>query len=589
MRRNYLAKTALALGLVLPLGADSYAQTVTTFSYTGAVQTYIVPPGVTEINIEAWGGQGEDVTELYDPQTGGLGGYATGNLSVTPGETLYIYVGGQGTDGAGGFNGGGTGGLSTAGGGGTGGYAGSGGGASDVRQGGMDLADRVIVAGGGGGAGRDYVNGSCVPCGTGGNGGAGGGTTGTDGDDPNWSGLLGTFPNPGAGGEGGTPTTGGAGGAGTEGTPGGAGVLGIGGDGVPGSQDVASGGGGGGYYGGGAGGGANGGSGAAAGGGAGGSSYTGSLAMASTTAGVKVGEGEIIITELCIGLDISVSSDSICNGEEVTLSATSTEGGTVTWDGGVINGEAFTPTATTTYTATSDDPGDCAFEVEIVVFDLPTVDAGMDQDVCAGDSTMVSASGTATDWSWDGGITDGVNFMPSAGTTTYTVTGTIDSTGCMATDEVDITVIEVDNSISIIPGSLVSNQDGATYQWLECPDLTPVAGATDQEFTPTADGDYAVAVDLGGCMDTSACQLVHVGFDESELGFGLYPNPANDVVTVQYDQPYTYAIINQLGEVVLSGNAVGTTLIDLTTLANGAYVVRLTSDDKTGSTQLIKQ
>ncbi|MCP4383111.1 MAG: hypothetical protein GY798_17095, partial [Hyphomicrobiales bacterium] len=77
------------------------------------------------------------------------------------GETLSVNVGGQGEPGqsyaspgrpahqggAGGWNGGGTGGD---------GYSasgGGGGGATDIRQGGTDLGDRVVVAGGGGGSG----------------------------------------------------------------------------------------------------------------------------------------------------------------------------------------------------------------------------------------------------------------------------------------------------------------------------------------------------------------------------------------------------------------------------------------------------
>lgn len=288
-------KTKLLLKLMLTAsvlcgGSNAWAQTV--FNYTGASQDYIVPPGVVSVQIEAWGGQGQALTiEDYDGSTGGLGGYATGELAVTPGETLTIFVGGAGADGVAGFNGGGLGGVGTPTTGG-GGFAGSGGGASDVRAGGTALTDRVIVAGGGGGGGRDYVNGSCVPCGTGGNGGGGGGLTGTDGEDPAGSGFL----NPGAGGEGGTPSAGGAGGDGPEGIDGNPGALGIGGNGIPGSQSVASGGAGGGYYGGGAGAGANNGSGDAGGGGAGGSSYIGGLISGSTTAAQNIGDGRITIT-----------------------------------------------------------------------------------------------------------------------------------------------------------------------------------------------------------------------------------------------------------------------------------------------------
>ena len=61
------------------------------------------------MTIQALGGQGG---LGFDGSGGGKGGSVTATISVTPGETLAIFVGGQGGDatnnqaGAGGFNGG---------------------------------------------------------------------------------------------------------------------------------------------------------------------------------------------------------------------------------------------------------------------------------------------------------------------------------------------------------------------------------------------------------------------------------------------------------------------------------------------------
>lgn len=113
------------------------APITTTFNYTGALQTFVVPAGVTSVSIEAYGAQGGS-SEGGAP--GGLGGYATGSLSVNGGDVLNIYVGGTGIAAVsvnsftGGYNGGGSGGITSA--------AnflprgGGGGGASDVRIGG---------------------------------------------------------------------------------------------------------------------------------------------------------------------------------------------------------------------------------------------------------------------------------------------------------------------------------------------------------------------------------------------------------------------------------------------------------------------
>ena len=60
-----------------------------TFSYTGSIQTYTVPNGVTLLKVKCWGGAGGAGTS----GNGGAGGYAGGDVSVTPGETLQIAVG----------------------------------------------------------------------------------------------------------------------------------------------------------------------------------------------------------------------------------------------------------------------------------------------------------------------------------------------------------------------------------------------------------------------------------------------------------------------------------------------------------------
>lgn len=247
-----------------------------TFNYTGAMQTFTVPAGVCDVTIQAWGAEGGDCGF-----SGGQGGYATGDLTVTGGDILYVYVGGQGTNnsqGSGGFNGGGTGGIGD----GTGGAGG--GGASDIRINGTNLTDRIIVAAGGGGSG-------CQAAGGGGDGGAAVGQDGALGG--GGCGSCNNSTQRDLGGSGGTQVAGGAGGTYifscyTGYNPpyyGAAGTLGNGG-----SAFRGGGGGGGGYYGGGQGGGCY----EASGGG--GSSYIGGVTSASMTQGGRSGNGQVIIS-----------------------------------------------------------------------------------------------------------------------------------------------------------------------------------------------------------------------------------------------------------------------------------------------------
>jgi hypothetical protein len=248
-------------------GTTAAPAAAVTYSYTGGVQTYTVPAGMTQLKVTAVGAAGG--LNSGNGFAGGQGGSVTATIAVTPGETLTIYVGGKGGDSfsgsvgaAAGYNGGGQGfaRFSTGGGGGT-----------DIRRG-TSLADRLVVGGGGGGSGTNSR------AGAGGN-----------------PGNAGNSFNGGGGGQGGTQGGGGAGGTGSwNGSPGSLGQGGNAGFTGPSSSDNGTGAGGGGYYGGGGGGLGPGGTGN--GGGGGGSSWAASSASdVSYQTGGNTGHGSVTL------------------------------------------------------------------------------------------------------------------------------------------------------------------------------------------------------------------------------------------------------------------------------------------------------
>jgi len=245
----------------------------TTLSYTGSMQTYTVPAGVTSLDIETSGAQGGIGTSTY---TGGLGARIKGTFTVTPGQVLKVLVGQKGGDSAS--------------------YkAGGGGGGTFVTS---SSNNPLAIAGGGGGGGGNSNPGNGNPGLTSSNGGSGavaggsngyggGGSTGSSGG----GGLLGNggttssssgsgagagFVNGGAGGAGGTCAAGGGGG-GYGGGSGGEWCQ----QGTTGAGGGYSGGGGGDQY-------SNGG---------GGGSFSGGTSPANTS-GVQSGNGRAIFTPL---------------------------------------------------------------------------------------------------------------------------------------------------------------------------------------------------------------------------------------------------------------------------------------------------
>lgn len=318
---NRFAKTAALFSLLLTLFTPIRATAVSanpspncsagttctiSFTYTGDYYSWTVPSGVTSIDVDLYGAQGGSGLSA-----GGRGGRVSGTLSVTSGSTIYIYVGGQN-----GFNGGGAAGTGNSG----GFIAFPGGGGTDIRIGGQAYGNRVAVAGGGGGAGRQNCTGQsggggAYPGGLGGTGDStktGGNGTSTNGGTVNGStsgGAGGCSTSPYGGGGGGQNGGGASGGYGLAngGSNGGcgqtnnvsagtitgftAGCFGTGGNGGSNSNN-GGGGGGGGWYGGGAGG-AN-----WASGGGGGSSYLGSMTNTSYVNATRTGDGLASVTYL---------------------------------------------------------------------------------------------------------------------------------------------------------------------------------------------------------------------------------------------------------------------------------------------------
>jgi uncharacterized repeat protein (TIGR01451 family) len=288
------------------------------FQATGVSQQFLVPAGVTQVTINAFGAEGGDFPGPPAPaRTAGLGAGVLGlTIPVTPGEQLQIDVGeagedaaGAGTGGIGGFGGGADGGDGTA------HEGGGGGGASTVLRAGVPQ----VISGGGGGA-----------------------THGGNGGDAGFVGLNGASQengNPLAFGFGGTQVAGGAGGAPPTGAalPGTAGAAGVGGAGGGNAGD-GGGGGGGGFFGGG--GGAGGAPANANGAGAGGGSstaVTGIGAAPTFQTGVRPDDGLVQLSYRVPGCDpVPLAAPTLQISKRVNRAQVDA-GGTVRWTITVTN------------------------------------------------------------------------------------------------------------------------------------------------------------------------------------------------------------------------------------------------------------
>jgi hypothetical protein len=156
---------------------------------------------------------------------------------------------------------------------------------------------------------------------------------------------------------------------------------------------------------------------------------------------------------------------------------------------------------------------------------------------------------------------------------------------------VDTTVVQVGETMT----SLVAL---GPWQWLDCDNgYAAVPGATQQHFTATSNGSYALMVTQNGCTDTSSCHTVTTA-GITELGQALhasvFPDPAMDRVRIGLGHSVpqvSLSVCDMNGREWLRKAYGNTASLDLSIadLAPGMYIVHLRSPEGNGVYRLVKE
>ena len=116
---------------------------------------------------------------------------------------------------------------------------------------------------------------------------------------------------------------------------------------------------------------------------------------------------------------------------------------------------------------------------------------------------------------------------------TYTSSGP-----CPNSATFNITIIEIDNTTSTTGNVLSANLSGASYLWVDCDNnFAPIAGETGQNFTASANGNYAVEITANGCTTISDCiNITFNGILENSFGENLtvFPNPTLGNLSIDF-------------------------------------------------------
>lgn len=270
---------------------------------------------------------------------------------------------------------------------------------------------------------------------------------------------------------------------------------------------------------------------------------------------------------------VAAPDTSICLGETVSLTATATGGAggySYSWDNGLGTGpsHSVSPTSTTTYTVIVTDEVGCTnqAQVSIVVNPLPSVDAGPDSTICAGEEVILTAiasggSGANYQYSWDNGLGSGPTHTVSpTDTTVYSVTVT-DGNGCTASDQVTIAILPIPNVVAgpdtsiclganVLLSASASGGSGSGYSF----DWDNNLGAGPEHLvTPSQTTTYNVSVlDDNGCSNRTEVVVTVNPLPTVDLGPDTSICTGDDLVLVALasggDGDYSFSWDNGLGQ-----------------------------------------
>ncbi|MCB9226180.1 MAG: T9SS type A sorting domain-containing protein [Chitinophagales bacterium] len=181
---------------------------------------------------------------------------------------------------------------------------------------------------------------------------------------------------------------------------------------------------------------------------------------------------------------------------------------------------------------------------------------------------------------------------------TYTSSGVYNESfttanNCDSTYRINLTIDTIPSAVITFNNFVLeATAGGYSYQWINCSNNTPISGATNQSYTVTANGNYAVVVSNGLCSDTSACTAItNVGIkDINSLNAGIYPNPTTGFVNIETDEQIALVTIVDIQGKQLMRFSGNNKTIDISSLNNGVYFLQLTAEsNKTSIHKIIKR
>ncbi len=253
------------------------------------------------------------------------------------------------------------------------------------------------------------------------------------------------------------------------------------------------------------------------------------------------------------------------------------------------------------YTLTITDEHGCTATAafEMTMAPVPEISLGADIDVCENSEAEINAGDGYNWYNWSTGEMTQSIMVTEAGEYSVTV---FNEYGCSASDDVNVTVLQAptfaisDTSVCVNEEIVLSVDTEDEVLW-----FGEIEGNTYPQTYPYA-GEYLVWVTVSnGECETTDTITVTVGtctsIDEmAAMEIQLYPNPVRDMATFTvsgYEGVVSYSVVDISGRemtfetVSVDNESVHT--VDVSTLAPGVYVLRVTTGTEVHNLKFTKE
>ncbi len=294
-------------------------------------------------------------------------------------------------------------------------------------------------------------------------------------------------------------------------------------------------------------------------------------------------------------------ANTICSNDSLLIGNPAAAGNTISW---TLNGATIPVTSATfyatqngSYTFTVSNGSKCTVNSSLVV-NFKTAPAGTlntikDTTFCENEIYLLTLTTNATTIAWyntNNQVAGNVDkIMPFNSGQYYAV---LTENGCtFSTPKVNVTVIPLPATpiFTLRFDSLVSFYPTGN-QWLL--NGNPIPGATGRVHHITQNGNYSlINIGPGGCQSDTSTVLNFSStaiLSANSIDFSAYPNPASTLLAISTLGEFNWTILDQSGRLLLTGTGSNESTINIADVADGVYILTVSTSSGTGSRRLVK-